>query len=384
MTQEQKLLNVIAFNQAKLAACKEGRLLENSFRPRTFEQEAVAAQSYLGGDATVADILTEAELLEAECQLNAYRKAFNDSCKLSGTDIKVALAIGAIGFLADAILVGVPEKGSNGIEAGCFANALRNKVTQALPEETCSKLVKEAKVTYDLTSNVTRNASTKIHVEGLSAYYHRLLSLGHDASGVGRLVGIYDILKGSMTTIDKDGHFVSQVITELADRKETDVVSAFVKYVKHLLSDITTNMGLPAPYMSLFNLVQIGSFFEDEKTVAELVQEMYWDGYDLIHFTAANILTVLMELVIRVYAKVTKKTNCQCENMRFLAHTTDLGLNMGVVCITENISSLNYSEVLSFARCMCNRVHWIVLKKSDERSKYICNELQKRIAAVYA
>ena len=66
---------------------------------------------------------------------------------------------------------------------------------------------KASKVPYDAQDN--RN--TKKHVEGLSAYYHRLLSLGHDPL-LGFLFGVLDILTGRMTTIDKTGKVVSQVV----------------------------------------------------------------------------------------------------------------------------------------------------------------------------
>ena len=73
---------------------------------------------------------------------------------------------------------------------------------------------KVSKVPYDAQDN--RN--TTIHVEELSAYYHRLLSLGHDPL-LGLIFGVADILTGRMTTIDKTGKIVSQVMENYADRK---------------------------------------------------------------------------------------------------------------------------------------------------------------------
>lgn len=100
---------------------------------------------------------------------------------------------------------------------------------------------KISKVPYDAQDN--RN--TTIRVEGLSAYYHRLLSLGHDPL-LGFIFGVADILTGRMTTIDKTGKIVSQVLENYAGRKETDVFSAIAKQIIHFKSDITTSMGLPA------------------------------------------------------------------------------------------------------------------------------------------
>ena len=58
---------------------------------------------------------------------------------------------------------------------------------------------------------------------------------------------MYDILTGKMTTIDKTGKIVSQVMENYVDRKESDIFAAIAKQIIHFKSDITTSMGLPAP-----------------------------------------------------------------------------------------------------------------------------------------
>ena len=67
----------------------------------------------------------------------------------------------------------------------------------------------------------------------MSAYYHRLLSLGHDPL-LGLVIGVADILTGRMTTIDKTGKIVSQIMENYADRKESDVFAAIAKQIIHL------------------------------------------------------------------------------------------------------------------------------------------------------
>ena len=104
-------------------------------------------------------------------------------------------------------------------------------------------------------------------------------------------------MHGTMTTIDKSGHTVSQVMHVYINRKEIDAVSALLKQIMHFKSDITTSMGLPVPLMGLFNLCQFGSIGEEEQTVAEIVQGMYYEGFDFIHFCAQSIPTMIIELV---------------------------------------------------------------------------------------
>lgn len=52
-----------------------------------------------------------------------------------------------------------------------------------------------------------------------------------------------------MTTIDKTGKIVSQVMENYVDRKESDIFAAIAKQIIHFKSDITTSMGLPAPFI---------------------------------------------------------------------------------------------------------------------------------------
>ena len=97
---------------------------------------------------------------------------------------------------------------------------------------------KVSKVPYDAQDN----RHTKIHVEGLSAYYHRLLQLGHDPL-LGFVFGVADILTGRMTTIDKTGKIVPQVMDNYADRRETNVFAAELhSWLQHIIlpqSEIT-------------------------------------------------------------------------------------------------------------------------------------------------
>lgn len=48
--------------------------------------------------------------------------------------------------------------------------------------------------------------------------------------------------------------------------------------------------------MSLFNFLQFGSLGEAEQTIAEIVQGMYYKGYDFIHFCSMPIPAILIEM----------------------------------------------------------------------------------------
>ena len=197
----------------------------------------------------------------------------------------------------DILLVGIPQKGPDGLSAGTLANYVRAYFEKKFPEDEMKKLAnsKESKVSFDAQDN--RN--TKEYVQGLSAYYHRLLSLGHDPV-LGFIVGVFDIMTGRMTTIDKAGKVVSQVMENYSDRTESNLFAALAKQIIHFKSDITTSMGLPAPLMGLFNLLQFGSIGEEEQTIAEIVQGMYYEGYDFIHFCSLSLPVMITEVIVRL------------------------------------------------------------------------------------
>ena len=52
--------------------------------------------------------------------------------------------------------------------------------------------------------------------------------------------------------------------------------------------------------MGLFNLFQFGSIGEEEQTIAEIVQGMYYEGYDFIHYCSMSIPVLVTEVIVRI------------------------------------------------------------------------------------
>lgn len=240
----------------------------------TWEELCAEAERHVGTGCELESIFTEEELRSNELAIRQLNEEFNVIHRLDAFDISIAALAGLVGAAVDILLVGVPTKTPEDLKGGPLANYVRDYFDKKFPEEEMQKLAnsKVSKVPYDAQDN----RHTTIQVEGLSAYYHRLLQLGHDPL-LGFIFGVADILTGRMTTIDKAGNIVSQVMESYADRKESDIFAALAKQVIHFKSDVTTSMGLPAPLMSLFNLLQFGSIGEDEQTIAEIVQGMYYE-----------------------------------------------------------------------------------------------------------
>lgn len=263
----------------------------------SWEQLCLEAENSVGTGHPLESIFTEAELKRNSQEIRMLNAEYNQLHHLDKYDIAISVAAGLLGAAVDVLLVGIPQKTPDGLKGGTLANYVRDWFDKKFPEEEMEKLAnsKVSKVPYDAQDN--RN--TTQYVDGLSAYYHRLLSLGHDPL-LGLIFGVADILTGRMTTIDKTGKIVVQVMENYADRKETDVFAAIAKQIIHFKSDITTSMGLPAPMMALFNLLQFGKIGEYEQTIAEIVQGMYYEGYDFIHFCTLSIPVMIVEVVTRI------------------------------------------------------------------------------------
>ena len=328
----------------------------------TWESLCIEAEQVVGANADLESIFSAEELRENSAAIQQMNREFNMLHHLDKYDVAISAAAGLLAAAVDILLVGIPQKTPDGLSAGKLSDFIRAEFDKKFPEEEMTKLAnsKVSKVPYDAQDN----RHTSINVDGLSAYYHRLLSLGHDPL-LGFVFGVADILTGRMTTIDKSGKIVSQVMEVYADRKESDVFAALAKQIIHFKSDITTSMGLPAPLMSLFNLLQFGSIGEEELTIAEIVQGMYYEGYDFIHFCSMSVPVMLAEVVVRLgYAfkrikegysikdsipvSLNRDKHPKLATMLFIGQAGAAAINAGKVYFTKNPMAINYPQWIAF------------------------------------
>lgn len=348
-----------------------------------------------GTDCELEDLFTQDEITGNSRVIRELNDQYRQIHRLDLLDVTICSAAGLIAGIIDILLVGIPEKTKGEIEAGPLSDFVRAYFEKAFPDEDMEKLAGSSmsKVPYDAQDN--RN--TSVHVEGLSTYYHRLLSLGHDPV-LGLLFGTVDILNGSMTTIDKTGNAVSQIMVNYADRRESDVFTALAKQLRHFASDVNTSMGLPAPFMGLFNLIQVGGVGEYERTVAEIVQEMYSEGYDFIHFCSMSVPTMIVEVVVRV-AYALKKMGEGCslkdsipfsadrqkmpklQTMLFVAHSAATAMNAGKVYFSGgNPMAVSYSQWLVFAKYSFQQAKWAFFEKPELQGGYVLSAVDAEFA----
>lgn len=362
-----------------------------------WERLCIEAEKNVGTGHYLEELFTNDELSDNERIIQQLNDEYNCLHRLDKHDIAISVSAGLLGAAVDILLIGIPKKTPDGLKGGTLANYVRDWFDKKFPKEEMEKLAnsKASKVPYDAQDN--RN--TKVNIDGLSAYYHRLLSLGHDPL-LGLIFGVADILTGRMTTIDKAGKIVSQVMDNYADRKETDIFAAIAKQILHFKSDLTTSMGLPAPMMALFNLLQFGSIGEEEQTIAEIVQGMYYEGYDFIHFCALSIPVMITEVVIRIGYGIKRikeghslkdsipyslnhEKHPKLGTMLFIGHSAASAINAGKVFFTKNPMAINYPQWLAFGKYSYKQLKWVLLEKPEARDAYVRGILYEELDELF-
>ena len=169
-------------------------------------------------------------------------------------------------------------------------------------------------VSYDATRSQQITDGT---IKGLHPNNHHLLSLAHSPSLIGLLVGVMDQLTEKTTFIGTDG-IINRVKTTnkneiLGSSMWEKIINAITNWFGHLLSDIAGSegsaskgnrgTGLPVPGWWILQKFQFGkiNINGNEKTIAEVSEWMFKNGYDVRAFTAQSIPIVIYEILVRLY-----------------------------------------------------------------------------------
>ena len=351
----------------------------------TLVQEALRSE---GENVGFYDLFSKEEIIANREVIGRLNEEYNAIHRLDVIDWAICVIAGILSAAVDILLVGFPKSSPTGSVSGPLSEKVREYFEKIFPPDEMDRLshLKCAKTPFDAQDN--RN--TSIYVEGLSSHYHRLYELGHDPL-LGFVIGVMDVMKGTMTTIDANGRIVRQVVqsTEYLSRREPNLFKAIAKEFIHLKTDINTPAGLPAPFMGLFNLFQFGNIGEENNTIAEVVQGMYYEKYDFVQFCASSIPVMLTEVIVRISwaikhikeghsikesipvqsGKREKKPKLQ--TMLFIAHSIATAANAGKVAFTENPVAINVPQWMAFAKYSFSQLKWTLIEKPKLRDKYV-------------
>lgn len=259
---------------------------------------AQARLDLLGVDLTQDPLLQVLPAAQVSRELQHYRDSHGD-ISWSEADWAVVLSAGMLATLVDIAMVRIPQDvtflGKH--QAGSQWTAFLTESDWAGELRQRLKSFEGAKVPYD----ANHTAATKGAVSGMRPATHRLQSLGHDPL-LGFVIGVADIMSGRGSYVDSTGTFI-----QLLDQAEpVELIEALITQVRHLLSDVATPAGLPAPLLGLLQFVQAESPFalgSSGKRVpwTDVARYLYVEGYDLRHFAVMGLVPAVIEVVIRGY-----------------------------------------------------------------------------------
>lgn len=383
----ENLLQSLGYDYSDINVC-ETNLLE-TIKPiivRPFSELLKEANEKHPEELSFSDIFTPEEIEANHEYIKTLNEEFNSVYRLDKVDIIISAMAGILSGAFDCALGGFIRTENGKSIPGPFSEYVNGLFDKALPPEKIKELEKMAKVTYDEVNNRT----TTIPVDGLSTYFHRLVSLGHDPI-LGFIFGVLDMMRGTMTTLDFKGKFVIQFMDAYSDRKAQNLFEAISKVFIHMLSDVNTPAGLPVPFMALFNKLQFGSIGENDLNISEVVKIMYGQGYDFRHFCAMSVPVMITEVIVRISYLIkrlsegysfkdavpfgaNREKKPKLDTMLYIAHSAASAINAGKVALTKNPLNINYSQWLLFAQFSIKQLKWVIHDKPQLRDEYI-NEI---------
>ncbi|MCG7310731.1 hypothetical protein [Brachybacterium sp. ACRRE] len=316
--------------------------------------------------------------------LEAFSREHGDVSWRS-SDWGVVLAAGAIATLLDIVLVRIPRDThflGRSQSGSPLTGWLQDKQRAAsIHARFLRRFEATAKVPYDAATN----AATGGLVDGMRPATHRLQSFGHDPL-LGFLCGVADIMHGSGTYVDKAG----KVVQVAARSDPVDLISALLMQIRHLLSDVYTPAGLPAPLFSLLQLGTVASPFAlgpsgVKVPWTDVARFMYTHGYDLRHCFSMGVVPGTVEMIIRAYwlldgfargvdPSQRKRETLKLRSMLLMGHsfaTSGTLLKTGVL-FGMNPLALNYSQILAMGP---TSLAW--LRESSARDRRIARGLEE-------
>jgi len=263
-------------------------------------------------------LMTDSQRISLEKRILADLTLKSAAC--DQYDYMIAGTCGLIGGLVDVFFVGMPGKSALGKWADEQTdNAVRgfarlngwkggkdgsNKVASAI-----GFLEKKFKINYDqATSHDTGGA-----VQNMSMKNHHVKSLGHSPDLLGLFFSILDQFTSTAHFVDK-GKLISvstQTFELSGGNLVAKVFAGFMNWLGHLFSDMAGSSGgrgkvdagrgsgIPIPFYSLLQFMNVGSFGQHRQTFATVAVKVFEAGYDMRHGLAMAIPVMITELLTR-------------------------------------------------------------------------------------
>lgn len=318
----------------------------------------------------------DSTLTETPCHASSEGTVLNDDKhldSLSPIDIIMSCIAGGLGVLVDFLIVRIPKnttiirKKERIFQQGSPLTEWIRSIGFDQDGKTShwiKVLEKYFKVNYDI---------SKIPGEkGFCPKSHRIYNLGHDPSPFGFICALKDLITGSMSYIDKNG------VLKIVKTQQPSLFKIFaapIIWIGHILSDVFTKAGIPIPGACLLRSLRFGSFGEKGRTIAQVVEYMFLEGYDLRHLATMSTVNAVIEVVIRIFHYLTKPTISQfarpaalaevdkemlrvrLEKMRLIGYSVATAGNIAKLAVNEwNPLALNLPVWIEFIRAAIKEI----------------------------
>lgn len=327
-----------------------------------------ALQQKLDPLAPYEAFLTETDLLKLQNESYYAQYAWDK------WDYIFVGASGVLAALTDFMLVKIPATTNSGEYSGQIGSPLTAWLKQYNIKKAddwfaqwARSLEKVCKVPYD---------NQKL-MGGMYPQSHRFQSLGHDPV-LGFIFGVLDIMRGTNAgfSYDKLTGMHDLQIKFVPNSQPVGLIEAILKQIGHLISDVATPMGLPAPFMTLVQGINAGNFGEKGRTLGELSRWMYLNGYDFRHFLVSGITPAVIEILLRAYimlrhysehgeTKFILNDHPKYRSMLLVAHSIAALGNAGKIALLQgNPLAFNLAEWMALTRYLIPSLKYWVF---DER-----------------
>ena len=326
------------------------------------------------------DPLAPYEAFLTEADLKTFQEeSYNAQYKWDKWDYIFVGASGILASLTDFLLVKIPTT----LTTGEYAGQVGSPITEWLKRYDTTKsndwfaqwaehLSETCKVPYGSTGYAGAGGVERI--AGMFPKSHRFQSLGHDPV-LGFVFGVLDIMRGTITGFSYDNLTHTHTWMQGAvwsNLEPVGLIEAILRQIGHLISDVATPMGLPAPFMTLIQGINLGSFGEQERTVGEIARWMYLNGYDFRHFLVSGITPAVIEIALRAYimlrhyseygeTKFDLTSHPKYRSMLLMAHGIATLGNAGKIALMQgNPLAINYAEWMAFIRYLIPSIkYWV-------------------------
>lgn len=252
--------------------------------------------------------------------------------RLDKYDYAFAAAVGLIGGIVDAVLIGTASR--DGASMGKLAqwnDKMFDKMVQIYAKHNGwngprggSDPTKSAigfleghfEVHYDQRFADDFPNLPYGELKGMNPSNHHLSSLSHSSSLLGLISGIMDLMQGKATFVDTQGLKIIRIDipTDKQVKGTNSIIEAAQRWFGHTMSDIAgasgskgRGAGLPTGFQTILQSFRVGKIpikdgSETEYgTIGDAVRKMYENGYDFRFQTATAIPVIICEVIVRLY-----------------------------------------------------------------------------------